>query len=87
MTPERFHECLAILRMTKLALAEECDCSYSLVWRWGAGRRAVPERVAAWLELHVAYRKKHQAPRGWQTSSGVAACEGDGPYPGGGELK
>jgi transcriptional regulator with XRE-family HTH domain len=66
MTPARFRECLAILRLTQQDLAHDAGCAYSLVWRWANGQAQVHPEIAAWLERNAQLRLADPVPRGWQ---------------------
>jgi ribosome-binding protein aMBF1 (putative translation factor) len=50
MTPERFTECLTVLRWSQRSLADMLGRDESTVRRWAAGTYPVPSRVEGWLE-------------------------------------
>lgn len=58
MTPERFRELIAITGLGEEGLINALDVDPRRYERWWAGKRPIPEPVAAWLETlaggHVA---------------------------------
>lgn len=50
MTPERFNECLALLRWSQIDLATALECDVFLTNAWSNGLEPVPADIAAWLE-------------------------------------
>jgi transcriptional regulator with XRE-family HTH domain len=61
MTPDRFRECLALLRWSQRGLADALEMDERQVRRWAAGA-TVPPAVAAWLEKLAAIHAKHPPP-------------------------
>ena len=70
MTPDRFRECLALLRWSQRGMAEALQCDDRLVRRWASGYAGIPSAVAAWLE---ALGQAHEAlppPASWRSRDG-----------------
>ncbi|WP_332717403.1 hypothetical protein [Pelagibacterium mangrovi] len=51
MTPERYAQCLEILRWTNETLAEALGCDESLTEAYALGLAEIPPKVGAWLEV------------------------------------
>lgn len=51
MTPERYVQCLEILRWTNETLAEALGCDESLTEAYAVGLAEVPMKLSAWLEV------------------------------------
>jgi hypothetical protein len=62
MTPVRYHEALAALRVTQRELARMLQCSYRLTADWGIGKQKVPPAVADWLNDCIKLRQQHPYP-------------------------
>jgi ribosome-binding protein aMBF1 (putative translation factor) len=62
MTRERLSECLALLGWTNVHFARELNRSEAVVRHMLAGRVAVPEDVAQWLETLVKLHRLFPPP-------------------------
>ena len=51
MTPDRFSECLRVIRWTPINIASALQCELSWVEALEAGSEEVPAGLAAWLEV------------------------------------
>lgn len=51
MTPERYVQCLEVLRWPNETLAEALGCDESLTEAYALGLAEVPPKVGAWLEV------------------------------------
>lgn len=51
MTPDRFNECLRVIRWTPINLASALQCDLSWVEALETGNEEVPVGLAAWLEV------------------------------------
>lgn len=51
MTPERYIQCLEILRWSNETLAEALSCDESLTEAYAVGLELVPIKLAAWLNV------------------------------------
>ena len=69
MSPDRFRECLALLRWSQRGLADALECDNRLVRRWAAGDAEIPASVAAWLETLAKVLAEMPAPTGWRRRS------------------
>ncbi len=67
MTPDRFRECLTLLRWSQRGLADALQCDDRLVRRWAAGDADVPPEVAAWLDALGKALEALPAPTAWRT--------------------
>lgn len=67
MTPDRFRECLTLLRWSQRGLAEALECDDRLVRRWASGDADIPPSVAAWLAALADAHAALPAPTGWRT--------------------
>lgn len=78
MTPDRFNECLRVIRWTPLIMASVLHCELSWIEALEAGTEEVPVGLAAWLEVlaqsHEAlppprtYRGRRAALSSWENS-------------------
>jgi hypothetical protein len=50
LTPERFNECLSLLRWSQLDLAAALECDVFLTNAWSNGIETIPVDIAAWLD-------------------------------------
>lgn len=50
MTPERFQDCLVLLRWSQFDLAVILKCDVFLVNAWANSKAPVPDDISAWLE-------------------------------------
>jgi len=50
LTPERFNECLGLLRWSQIDLATTLECDIFLTNAWSNGLEPVPSDIASWLE-------------------------------------
>lgn len=62
MTPDRFRECLAVLRWSQRGLADALAMDERQVRRWAAGAD-IPAPIAAWLERAGTWHEKNPPPR------------------------
>ena len=51
MTPERFNQCLRVIRWTPINLASALQCELSWIEALETGMEEVPPGLAAWLEV------------------------------------
>jgi hypothetical protein len=83
MTPERFNECLAVLRWSGRSAAEAFGfLSDNPVRAMMAGTRPVPRELATWLERAVAWHQAHPPPvrpgaHGWGRARAPAEWNGE----------
>lgn len=63
MSSHRLLICLSVLGWSVRELARRMAQSQSTVARWAGGTVDVPWKVAAWLEVLVAFHLKNPAPR------------------------
>lgn len=50
MSPERFNQCLRVIRWTPINIASALQCELSWIEALEAGNEEVPEGLATWLE-------------------------------------
>lgn len=50
MTPDRFNECLRVIRWTPLNIASALHCELSWIEALETGNEKVPAELGAWLE-------------------------------------
>lgn len=50
MSPERFNQCLRVIRWTPINIASALQCELSWIEALEAGNEIVPEGLATWLE-------------------------------------
>ncbi|MDH6295590.1 hypothetical protein [Agrobacterium fabrum] len=50
MSPDRFNECLRVIRCTPINIASALQCELSWIEALEAGNEAVPDGLATWLE-------------------------------------
>ena len=50
MSPERFNQCLRVIRWTPINIASALQCELSWIEALEAGNEAVPAGLAEWLE-------------------------------------
>ena len=62
MTPDRFRECLALLRWSQRGFAEATGRDPRQVQRWASGEYAIPGDVADWLERAAAFHAENPPP-------------------------
>lgn len=73
MTPERYRECLHLLRWSMTGLAAILGVNPSTTQNWGRGRgNPIPENAAEWLEARATHAEAFPLPRGWQSGAGGA---------------
>ena len=72
MSPDRFRECLGLLRWTQRGLADVLKCDDRLVRRWGSGDADIPASVAAWLETLGKVHAELPPPLGWKRRATTA---------------
>ncbi|HWJ88536.1 MAG TPA: hypothetical protein VNS12_10730 [Pelagibacterium sp.] len=58
MTPDRYVQCLEILRWTNETLAEALGCDESLTEAYAIGLEPIPMKLGAWLNVAA---EAHQA--------------------------
>jgi len=51
MTPDRFNECLRVIRWTPINIASALQCELSWIEALEGGNEEVPPGLAAWLEI------------------------------------
>jgi len=51
MTPDRFNECLRVIRWTPINIASALQCDLSWIEALESGMEEVPTGLAAWLEV------------------------------------
>lgn len=51
MTPERYVQCLEILRWSNETLAEALGCDESLMEAYAVGLKPIPMKLSVWLEV------------------------------------
>ncbi|MBB3147248.1 hypothetical protein FHS21_003664 [Phyllobacterium trifolii] len=66
MTPERFNECLKLLRWSQLDLAAALECDVFLVNAWSNDIELVPEDIAAWLDKLAKVHAKAGIPQNYK---------------------
>jgi hypothetical protein len=67
MTPDRMRELLSRAGESQRGLARRLGCPERLARSWCAGRRPIPDDVAAWLERWVLWREAEpQPPTEWE---------------------
>ena len=66
MTPDRFRDCLALLRWSQRGLADALECDDRLIRRWASGDAEIPASVAAWLETLGQVHAAAPPPTGWK---------------------
>lgn len=66
MTPERFNECLKLLRWSQLDLAAALECDVFLVNAWSTDIEPVPEDIAAWLDKLAKVHAKAGIPQNYK---------------------
>ncbi|ACL61773.1 hypothetical protein [Methylobacterium nodulans] len=76
MTPDRFRECLSLLRWSQRGLAEALECDDRLVRRWATGEVPIPCGLAAWLETLGQVHAAAPPPKTYRRRSARAAGEG-----------
>lgn len=62
MTPDRFRECLALLRWSQRGLADALERPEGTVRQWARGAVQIPPDVAAWLETLARHHARHPPP-------------------------
>ncbi|WP_018261868.1 hypothetical protein [Methylobacterium sp. WSM2598] len=72
MTPDRFRECLGLLRWSQRGLAETLECDDRLVRRWASGEAEIPASVAAWLETLGQAHAEAPPPKAWRRRAQAA---------------
>lgn len=60
MTPQRFQNCLVLLRWSQFDLAATLKCDVYLVNAWAMGKAPVPGDISDWLDRLA---KAHQRAR------------------------
>ncbi|MET3352398.1 UNVERIFIED_ORG: ribosome-binding protein aMBF1 (putative translation factor) [Xanthobacter viscosus] len=66
MTPDRFRECLTLLRWSQRGLADALECDDRLIRRWASGDADIPASVAVWLETLGQFHAAAPPPTGWK---------------------
>ncbi|WP_082471941.1 hypothetical protein [Rhizobium sp. Leaf321] len=51
MTPDRFNECLRVIRWTPINIASALQCELSWIEALETGNEEVPTELGAWLEV------------------------------------
>ncbi len=63
MTPNRFNECLRVIRWTPLNIASALQCELSWIEALEAGNEEVPEGLASWLEALAKVHEELPPPK------------------------
>lgn len=69
MTPDRFAACLKTLGWSQRHLASLLACDTNLPTRWAAGRAAIPESIAKWLERCARMIERNPPPDDWRVKT------------------
>ena len=63
MSPDRFRECLRVIRWTPINIASLLECDLSWIEALEAGTEEVPVGLAAWLEVLAQSHEALPPPR------------------------
>ncbi|WP_026618886.1 hypothetical protein [Ensifer sp. WSM1721] len=70
MTPERFAECLAILRWTTIDLTSALQCQLSWVEALESSHAEIPEDLALWLDRLARFHEAAGVPTSYRDMAG-----------------
>ena len=66
MTPERFNECVELLRWSQLDLAAALECDVFLVNAWANEIEPIPYDIALWLDKLAKAHAKAGIPQNYK---------------------
>ena len=66
LTPERFNECLKLLRWSQLDLAAALECDVFLVNAWANEIESIPDDIALWLDKLAKAHAKAGIPQNYK---------------------
>jgi len=66
MTPDRFNQCLRVIRWTPIDLASALQCELSWIEALETGEEEVPAGLGAWLEVLAVSHEALPPPKTYQ---------------------
>jgi hypothetical protein len=67
VTPERFNQCLRVIRWTPINIASALQCELSWIEALEAGNEEVPTGLAAWLEVLAQVHEAAPPPKTYRS--------------------